>query len=62
VLRQLDATPEQTWMIGDSQRCDRDGLAALGIRVHYLQRTDQPGTADHAELATFTRAVLSLNR
>ncbi len=49
-------------MIGDSQRCDRDGLAALGIRVHYLQRTDQPGTADYAELATFTRAVLSLNR
>lgn len=47
---------ETTWMVGDSQRCDRDGPRAAGIRGFYLDRSGAKG--DYRELTAFARDVL----
>lgn len=46
-------------MVGDSQRCDRDGPAAFGIKGHYLGRY---GQGDFSDLATFARHLIEQNR
>ncbi|WP_338135685.1 HAD family hydrolase [Pseudomonas fragi] len=38
VLRDMGVAAEDTWMVGDSQRCDKYGPEALGIKGHFLQR------------------------
>lgn len=52
----LTSCGENTWMIGDSQRCDRDGPRAVGIQGFYLDRSDAKG--DHSELTGFAHHVL----
>ncbi|WP_455230433.1 HAD family hydrolase [Geopseudomonas aromaticivorans] len=54
---QLDVEPQHACMIGDSQRCDRDGPTALGIEGLYLDRND--GAGDYADLLSFAQDVLS---
>lgn len=56
-LELLESSAENTWMIGDSQRCDRDGPQAIGIRGHYLDRTH--GLGDYAELTAFARDLIT---
>ena len=46
-------------MIGDSQRCDRDGPAGFGIKGFYLGRD---GQGDFSDLATFARHLIEQNR
>lgn len=62
VLSELDVDASSTWMIGDSQRCDRDGPMALGIRGHYLCRNGLLESGDFAELMAFAEAVLSFKK
>ncbi|MOA17895.1 dUMP phosphatase [compost metagenome] len=52
---QLDVEPAHTCMIGDSQRCDRDGPMACGIAGFYLDRSN--GAGDYAELLRFAQDV-----
>lgn len=53
--RQLGVEADQVVMIGDSQRCDRDGPAAVGIRGYYLGRS---GGGDYADLLSFALDVV----
>ncbi|MNF02196.1 hypothetical protein D3C80_2013110 [compost metagenome] len=53
----LDVAPQHVYMIGDSQRCDRDGPKACGIQGFYLGRSDRAG--DYADLLSFAQDVLS---
>lgn len=53
--RKLGCLPRETIMIGDSQRCDRDGPIELGISGHYLSRTRPGGFPD---LLEFAKAML----
>lgn len=62
VLSELDANASSTWMIGDSQRCDRDGPRALGIRGHYLRRNGLLESGDFSELTAFAEAVLNFKK
>lgn len=54
---QLDVEPPHAYMIGDSQRCDRDGPTACGIEGFYLDRSG--GAGDYADLLSFAQDVLS---
>lgn len=53
----LGSTTSQVAMIGDSQKCDRDGPRALGIKGFFL---DRQGGGERAfkDLVTFARFVL----
>jgi len=57
ICDQLGASPTASWMIGDSQRCDRDGPTAVGIRGFFVDRNSTNG--DCPELVTFARKVLA---
>lgn len=59
VLDQLGIDASDAWMIGDSQRCDRDGPWAFGIKGHYLARAGLAGSGDFADLEAFVTAFLS---
>ncbi|SEK58488.1 FMN phosphatase YigB, HAD superfamily [Pseudomonas agarici] len=59
VLTDLAVDACKVWMIGDSQRCDRDGPIALGIKGHYLNRTREGSPSDFHDLMAFKDAVLS---
>jgi len=52
----LSSRAENAWMIGDSQRCDRDGPRAVGIQGFFLDRQGSKG--DYNELTVFARDVL----
>lgn len=54
---QLEVEPQHACMIGDSQRCDRDGPTACGIEGFYLDRSG--GAGDYADLLSFAQDVLS---
>ncbi len=41
VCDQLGAFPTASWMVGDSQRCDRDGPTAVGIRGFFCRPNQQ---------------------
>lgn len=56
----LGVNAHETWMIGDSQLCDRHGPIEFGIRGHYLSRLDARG--DFAELGSFVERVTALRR
>jgi FMN phosphatase YigB (HAD superfamily) len=58
VLAQLGVEARMAWMIGDSQRCDRDGPRALGINGHYLNRKGGISASDFSDLMAFKDAVL----
>lgn len=60
VLEQLGEEARSVWMIGDSQRCDRDGPTQVGIKGHYLRRS-QDELGDFSELAVFADRVLRMN-
>ncbi|MGE6689924.1 HAD family hydrolase [Stutzerimonas stutzeri] len=60
ICDQLGASPTASWMIGDSQRCDRDGPTAVGIRGFFVDRNSTNG--DCPELVTFARKVLATAR
>ncbi|PBK49099.1 HAD family hydrolase [Pseudomonas syringae pv. actinidiae] len=53
---QMSLHLEDCVMIGDSQRCDRDGPTAFGIKGFYLGRD---GQGDFEDLMGFARHVLS---
>ena len=59
VLTELAVDACKVWMIGDSQRCDRDGPIALGIKGHYLNRTGAGSPSEFHDLMAFKDAVLS---
>jgi len=54
--KHLGTQPTMTQMIGDSQRCDKDGPHEIGITGHLLDRTGDAG--DYADLLSFTLDVL----
>ncbi|HEY8331298.1 MAG TPA: HAD family hydrolase [Pseudomonas sp.] len=54
---QLDVLPHNACMVGDSQRCDRDGPTAFGIEGFYLDRSG--GAGDYADLFSFAHDVLN---
>lgn len=54
-LKSVSAAPEDTWMIGDSKRCDCDGPAAFGIQGFYL---DRKGEGGYLTLDLFAEAML----
>ena len=58
VLTELAVDACKVWMIGDSQRCDRDGPIALGVKGHYLNRTREGSPSDFHDLMAFKDAVL----
>lgn len=53
---QMSLHLEDCVMIGDSQRCDRDGPAAFGIKGFYLGRD---GQGDFGDLMGFARHVMA---
>lgn len=53
---QLDVEPSHAFMIGDSQRCDRDGPTACGIEGFYLDRCG--GAGEYTDLLSFVQDVL----
>jgi FMN phosphatase YigB (HAD superfamily) len=57
VLTELAVDACKVWMIGDSQRCDRDGPIALGIKGHYLNRTGAGSPSDFRDLMAFKHSV-----
>lgn len=59
VLTELAVDACKVWMTGDSQRCDRDGPIALGVKGHYLNRTREGSLSDFHDLMAFKDAVLS---
>jgi len=59
VLDQLGVRAAEAWMIGDSQRCDRDGPKAFGIKGHYLARSCLDEGGDYADLNGFVTALLN---
>ncbi|WP_455233252.1 HAD family hydrolase [Geopseudomonas aromaticivorans] len=54
---QLGAGPAAVAMIGDSQRCDRDGPQQYGMQGYYLDRTGGAGAC--ADLLTFAERLLA---
>jgi FMN phosphatase YigB (HAD superfamily) len=56
VLQSVSAISTDTWMIGDSKRCDCDGPAAYGIKGFYL---DRDGNHGYTTLDLFADAILS---
>ncbi len=59
VLTELAVEACKVWMIGDSQRCDRDGPIALGVKGHYLNRTREGSPSDFHDLMAFKDVVLN---
>ena len=59
VLTELAVDSCKVWMIGDSQRCDRDGPIALGVKGHYLNRTREGSPSDFHDLMAFKDVVLN---
>ncbi|WP_277342863.1 HAD family hydrolase, partial [Pseudomonas viridiflava] len=57
VLTELAVDACKVWMIGDSQRCDRDGPIALGIKGHYLNRTGAGSPSNFRDLMAFKHSV-----
>ena len=55
ICQKLGAQPGRIHMIGDSQRCDKDGPCAIGIDGHWLSRE---GAGDFDDLLTFARMVI----
>jgi FMN phosphatase YigB (HAD superfamily) len=55
-IDRLGVEAQETWMIGDSQICDRDGPTEFGIKGHHLNRIDASG--DFAKLTSFMERVL----
>jgi FMN phosphatase YigB (HAD superfamily) len=55
VCQKLAAPPGRSHMIGDSQRCDRDGPRSAGIEGHFLSRD---GAGDFSCLLSFAGFVL----
>ncbi|MBB2496483.1 HAD family hydrolase [Aquipseudomonas ullengensis] len=60
VLERLGVAARSAWMIGDSQRCDRDGPTEIGIKGHFLRRSQAKSLGDFSELAAFTDTVLRM--
>ena len=58
VLDQLGVGAGDAWMIGDSQRCDRDGPTSYGIKGHYLARTGSAADGDFADLNAFAATLI----
>lgn len=56
VCDQLGTEVDQVVMIGDSQRCDRDGPREFGVKGFYLGRD---GQGDFVDLLGFARAVIA---
>lgn len=54
--RQLDCAPGEAYMIGDSQRCDRDGPSEFGIHGSFLGRDGL--SVDFSDLVTFARFIV----
>lgn len=55
--KQLDVEPQHACMIGDSQRCDRDGPTVFGVEGVYLDRSG--GAGDYSELVSFANDLLN---
>lgn len=51
----MGVAPGEVVMIGDSQRCDRDGPREMGIQGYYLDRFS--GNGDFEDLERFARAI-----
>lgn len=60
VLDQLGVNADEAWMIGDSQRCDRDGPRAFGIKAHYLDRSVLAESGGYSDLNGFAAAALNV--
>lgn len=54
--RKLDCAPSEALMIGDSQRCDRDGPNEFGIQGFHLGREGASG--EFKDLIAFARFVI----
>lgn len=57
ILDHLGVEAHETWMIGDSLRCDRDGPSAFGIKGHYLDRYGNSG--NYAGLKEFVDLMVT---
>jgi FMN phosphatase YigB (HAD superfamily) len=55
VTQLVGVLPAESWMIGDSKRCDCDGPLGFGIRGFYL---DRKGGGSYSTLRTFAEDVL----
>lgn len=55
VTHLLGVLPGESWMIGDSKRCDCDGPIEFGIHGAYL---DRKGGGDFSTLRSFTEKIL----
>ena len=58
--RQLDCAPGEVYMIGDSQRCDRDGPNEFGIHGWFLGRDGLSG--DFSDLTAFAEFVIKAEK
>lgn len=56
--KKLGASPWDTYMIGDSQRCDRDGPNEFGIKGYFLSRA---GGGDFEDLTSFAKSIIEMN-
>lgn len=56
VAQLVGTRPVETWMIGDSQRCDCDGPLGFGMHGFYL---DRKGGGSYTTLRTFAEDILS---
>jgi FMN phosphatase YigB (HAD superfamily) len=54
-VQSVGALPHETWMIGDSKRCDCDGPTGFGMRGFYL---DRKGSEGYTTLYTFADELL----
>jgi FMN phosphatase YigB (HAD superfamily) len=54
-LQSVHAQRHETWMIGDSKRCDYDGPIEFGMRGFYL---DREGSVGYRTLYTFAEELL----
>jgi len=57
-LERLGCQAENTVMIGDSQRCDEAGPMIVGIKGHYLDRSEAKPHS-HTDLLSFASQLLS---
>lgn len=55
VTQLVSALPEETWMIGDSKRCDCEGPIEFGMRGFYL---DRKGSGGYKTLYPFAEEIL----
>ncbi|WP_282365360.1 HAD family hydrolase [Pseudomonas sp. PS02290] len=54
-VQSVRALPQETWMVGDSKRCDCDGPTEFGMRGFYLDRDASSG---YTTLYTFVNELL----